>query len=152
MLCRKLFAGKNVVLPHPYPSCRRRRRPPAVPAHCSYITKHLCVRNALFILVAPGSLSLTSASCQSVCLAAWTKYCMLLLNMHKFPFCAPHSFLLLLQFCIYIFCLFGRANIENVTEKKLKNDKNSDSLAKAWQLCASAHVSPVLTTHATWSP
>lgn len=127
-------------------------RPPAVPAHCSYITKHLCVRNALFILVAPGSFSLTSASCQSVCLAAWTKYCMLLLNMHKFPFCAPHSFLLLLQFCIYIFCLFGRANIENVTEKKLKNDKNGDSLAKAWQLCPSAHVSPVLTTHATWSP
>lgn len=35
--------------------------PAAVPAHCSYITKHLCVRNALFILVAPGSFSQQSA-------------------------------------------------------------------------------------------
>lgn len=84
------------------------------------------MRNALFILVAPGSFCLLRRL--PVSLAASTKYCMLLLNMHKFPFCAPHSsassllllLLLLLQFCIYIFCLFGRANIENVTEKNSK--------------------------------
>lgn len=56
MLGRKLFAGKNVVRLRPLHPLQT--KPPAVPAHCSYITKHLCVRNALFILVAPGSFCL----------------------------------------------------------------------------------------------
>lgn len=124
----KLFAGKNVVRFLHSLTC------------CSYFTEHLCVRNALFIL-APGCSWRHCLARLPDCQTGSTIYCMLLLNMHKFPFCECR-----IRFCCYCsfaftFAVYLPVQILKMLPKKIK--------WKPLPLPLPATVSDVLTDQAT---